>query len=1127
MSEQSKKQAFEPVPQAFDFAQAEHALVARWKERETYEKSLAQRKDAPKFVFFEGPPTANGLPHPGHALTRTIKDIFPRYKTMAGYYCERKAGWDTHGLPVEIEVCKELGIIDGGKQAIEDYGIEQFNRRCIESVFRYQKEWEDLTDRIGFWVNLPDAYVTFHQSYVESVWWALKTLFDRGLLYQGHKVVWWWAQGGTALSAGEVGEGYRETDDPAITVSLQLTADSAKHLGISHAPVRLLVWTTTPWTLSSNCAACVGPEIEYAIVKTTLPDESHVFYLLAAALVDKHFEQDAEILRIVKGSDLLGLQYEPLFHYDTPKQLEADAPSKKHWVIIPGDFVDISTGTGIVHIAPAFGEDDYRVCKENGVGFLCFVKTDGTFDARVKDLDPYDQTPIAGQFCKAADKAIIRLIKERGALLKHEQYRHPYPFCPRADKDPLIQYARKSWFIRTSQFVPDFLANNSEIAWQPAHIRDGRFGNFLENNVDWALSRERYWGTPLPIWICEKTGHMECVASYAELLAKPDVQGLEVWEKAKAETPSLSDHLKVHKPYIDAVTFQSPKDATARMRRVTEVIDVWFDAGSMPFAQWGYPHVAGSHERFDENFPADFISEAIDQTRGWFYALLAISTVVHGKTDHGWPHPFKNCICLGHILAEDGLKLSKRLKNYSEPKLLMDKFSADAMRWSFVAKNSPTSSIRFSDRAVEEAQRELLIRWLNVYSFFIIYANLDGFDPAGIPHAATGGALPAPAAGGAAPCRPLDERAELDRWILNDLSRTVLAVRTALDAYDPYPAAREISGFVDSLSNWYVRRSRPRFWSSGWSADKADAYWTLYECLLTLARLTAPFTPFFSDTTWQNLAKPAPGAAESVHLEDYPCADPGNIDHALLQQMDVTREAVNLGLSARRAANIKVRQPLGQCQIVLASPALEPGLEKHLDLLREELNIKDIAFTSEPERYVSYEVRPNFKVLGPKFGKKIQAVRAALAAGDGAAFYAQLQAGTLYLDLDGERVALSDEDVEVRLTPKEGFAAAQGRHMVIVIATEITEALRHEGWVREFIRAVQDLRKEQELAYDARIAITFDTADAALASVVDQFQAEIAAEVLANSIVQASLAPDASRACSIDDFNLQLAIQVL
>ncbi len=1133
-------QAFEPVPSPFNFAKAEHEVIAYWKENQIYHQSLKQRADAPRFVFYEGPPTANGMPHPGHCLTRTIKDIFPRYKTMAGYYCERKAGWDTHGLPVEVEVCKELGIIDGGKAAIEEYGVEKFNRTCIDSVFRYTKEWEELTDRIGFWVDLDQAYVTFHQTYVESVWWALKQLFDRGLLYQGHKVVWWWAQGGTALSAGEVGEGYRDTDDPAITVRLDLTDASKEALGLAGETVGLLVWTTTPWTLSSNCAAAVGEDIEYAVVKQVDEDGKATHSILASALLEKYFDKEkVEVVRSLTGKELLGLSYMPLFNYATPRALDSDQHSEKHWQIIPGDFVDLETGTGIVHIAPAFGEDDYRICKEQGVGFLCFVHPDGTFDERVTDVDPYDQTPIAGQFCKAADKAITRILKEQGVLVKHDQYRHSYPFCPRADKDPLIQYARESWFIKTSQFVEQFLANNKKIGWQPEHIRDGRFGKFLENNVDWSLSRERYWGTPLPVWVCEKTGHMECIGSYEELLAKPGVTGAEMWEETKAAHPEYSDHLKVHKPYIDAITYQSPQDPTARMRRVPEVIDCWFDAGCMPFAQWGYPYVDGSKEKFDERFPADFISEAIDQTRGWFYALLAISTLVHGEKKQPWPHPFKDCICLGLIQGEDGLKLSKRLKNYQEPSLLFEEYSADALRWSFVAKNPPTTSTRLSEEIVKEVQRELLMRWYNVYSFFVIYANLDGFNPADAPAAylkaleeklATGtwpemdASVWTETAQGKALCAPPKKRGELDRWILSELAQTVSEVRASLDGFETYPAARRLSAFVDSLSNWYVRRSRARFWASEWTQDKADAYWTLYECLLDLARLVAPFTPFFAETTWRNLTSSLPGVAPSVHLSAYPVVDTAQIDPQLLDEMAATREAVNLGLSARRGANIKVRQPLGRCELVLSDNAMQTGLERHFDLLKEELNIKEINFTDQPESYVSYEVKPNFKLLGPKFGKKVKAIGAALRKGDGAAFYAQLQQGGITLDIDGESIVLTEEDVEVRLTPKEGFAAAQGKNMVVVLSTEITEVLRQEGWVREFIRCVQDLRKDQGLAYDARIEIHFETASTALADVIKTYADYISGETLADAIATATVTADTAKEINIDDAAIKVAI---
>jgi len=1075
---------FEPVSTPFDFAAAEHGVIDFWKREGVYARSLARRKSegASSFVFYEGPPTANGLPHPGHCLTRTIKDIFPRYKTMTGHYCERKAGWDTHGLPVEVEVCKELGILEGGKAAIEAYGIEAFNRKCIESVFRYQREWEELTDRIGFWVDLDDAYVTFHQSYVESVWWALKPLFERGLLDQGHKVVWWWAQGGTALSAGEVGEGYRETDDPAITVRLRLTEEAKARYSLEGEAVSLLIWTTTPWTLVSNCAAAVGPDLDYAIVKVSQEEGYDEYFVLAKACVERYFGEDAEIVDEFLGDALIGVGYAPLFDYGSPTMIESDEPSAKHWVVIPGDFVDIETGTGIVHIAPAFGEDDYRVCKENGVGFLCYVQPDGTFDARVTAADPYDGAAFAGQFCKGADKGIIRWLKDRGLLLRHDTYRHPYPFSPRAENDPLIQYARRSWFIRTSDFVGDFVSNNREIYWQPEHIRDGRFGNFLENNVDWAISRERYWGTPLPVWVCEATGHMEAIGSYEELLAKPDVRGTEVWDEAKRADPDLSDHLRVHKPYIDAVTYASPKDASARMRRVPEVIDVWFDAGSMPFAQWGYPHRAGSEAMLWERFPADFISEAIDQTRGWFYALLAISTVLFGK-EKPWPHPYRNCICLGHIMGEDGLKLSKRLKNYSEPSLLFEKFSADALRWSFVSKNPPTSSTRLSEKSVEEAQRELLLRWFNVYSFFVIYANLDGFDPTQVEG------------------RPREARSELDRWILHELDRTVIEVREAMDAYECYPAGRLVSDFVDSLSNWYVRRSRSRFWASAWTEDKADAYQTLYTCLLDLARLAAPFTPFFSEVTWRNLVRPLDDAPMSVHLAEYPAADPAGLDRGLIEQMRITRQAVNLGLSARRTENIKVRQPLARCELVVSDEKQRAGLEKHIDLLKEELNIKEIEFSSNPDEYVTYEVKPNFQRLGPKLGKQVKAVGKALAQADSAALFSAMQEkGSVTLDLDGDSVTLEEDDLDVRLAAKDGFAAAQGRDLVVVITTEITDDLRREGWVRDFIRIVQDRRKDLGLAYDARIHVHVETDAEALRDALRAFDETIRGEVLADAI---------------------------
>ncbi|HOK88736.1 MAG TPA: isoleucine--tRNA ligase [Candidatus Hydrogenedentes bacterium] len=1124
-----KEAVFTPVPSDFSFARAEHDIIRFWQERQVYRRSLERRAGCPKFVFYEGPPTANGMPHPGHCLTRTIKDIFPRYQTMAGRYCERKAGWDTHGLPVEIEVCKELGIIDGGKAAIEAYGIDRFNRACVDSVFRYKREWEALTNRIGFWVNLDEAYVTFHQSYVESVWWALKRLFDEGLLYQGHKVVWWWAQGGTALSSGEVGEGYREVDDPAITVRLDLVPASCRRLGLD-GEVSLLVWTTTPWTLSSNCAAAVGPDVSYAAVRA----DGHT-YLLAEALVSRYFEgNQCEVVKTFRGSDLVGLAYEPLFRYAEPVRIDnPDQPSDRHWVVIPGDFVDLETGTGIVHIAPAFGEDDYRVCREQGIGFLCFVRPDGTFDERVSDRDPYDGTPIAGRFCKDADKSIIRVLKDRGMIIRHEQYRHAYPFCPRAENDPLIQYARKSWFIRTSAFIKLFLENNRHIGWQPEHIRDGRFGNFLENNVDWALSRERYWGTPLPVWVCEKTGKMECVGSYAELMAKPGVTGMEAWEQARAADPSLPEDLKIHRPYIDAITYQSPWDPTARMRRVPEVIDCWFDAGSMPFAQWGYPHQSGSEERFEANFPADFISEALDQTRGWFYALLAISTLLFGRDGkRAWPHPFRNCICLGLIHGEDGLKLSKRLKNYRSPSELFESYSADAFRWSMIFKTPPTSSIRLAERNVEEAQRELLIRWYNCWSFFVIYANLDGFRPVDAPQAFLRSLgvddPPAPREPVDRPAwRPVDERGELDRWISHYLAQTTLDVREALDEYDCYRAAQALNAFLDGLSNWYVRRSRGRFWASRWDRDKTDAYWTLYETLLRFAQLMAPFTPFFAEVTWRNLAAPLAGAPESVHLSDYPEARPEAVDQSLLEAMALTREAVSLGLSARRVANIRVRQPLALCEIIPASEAARQVLEGYIPLLAEELNIKQVAFSDRPEQYVDYTVKPNFKTLGPKLGARVKRVAAVLGQAAGAALYREMtEEGSLTLEVDGDTVVLSPEDVEIRLQPKSGFTAAHSARMVVALSTEITPELRQEGWAREVIRLIQDQRKALNVAYDARIRVMMRVESPELLEAFRRFESEIRETVLATSIDWNADLPADARTEDVDGFPVRLAISL-
>ncbi|HEX4148069.1 MAG TPA: isoleucine--tRNA ligase, partial [Pirellulales bacterium] len=696
-----------------------------------YEKSLERPSPRGPFIFYEGPPTANGMPHPGHCLTRAIKDLFPRYRTMRGYRCERKAGWDTHGLPVEVEVCKELGI--HSKEEIEAFGIEPFIHKCQQSVWRYMREWEKLTERIGFWIRLDEAYVTYHQSYVESVWWSLKNLFDRGLLYQGHKIVWWWAQGGTALSAGEVGQGYREVADPSVYVRFPL---------VDEPDAALLVWTTTPWTLPSNQFAAVHPTLDYSIV---LDEQSGEKLIIASALVEQLRSKTGRELTeqaTLKGAELVGRRYRPPFDYyyqalgDRQGKLKLGANEHLAWRVVPAEFVTIDSGTGVVHQAPAFGEVDFEVLQSEagrfelgqGPELICAVAPDGRFTLEAPDY--------AGRWVKEADKDITRELRRRGLLLHQEQYLHDYPFCWRAEQDPLIQYPRESWFIRTTQFKDRMLENNSRIHWLPEHIRDGRFGNFLQSNVDWALSRERYWGTPLPIWVCEATGTMEAVASYDELLAKPGVAGTEAWAAAKAAQPDLSEHLKVHKPYIDAITYDSPQAPGKRMRRVGDVIDCWFDSGAMPFAQWGWPHAGGGE--FAQNFPADFISEALDQTRGWFYSQLAISTLLFSPGNDelpadaphpAYPHPFRNCIVLGLMLGEDGQKMSKQKRNYREPGEIFDKYGADALRWYFFANQPPWTSIRYSEQAIKDSIPEFLLRLWNVYSFFVIYATIDGFDP--------------------------------------------------------------------------------------------------------------------------------------------------------------------------------------------------------------------------------------------------------------------------------------------------------------------------------------------------------------------------------------------------------------
>ena len=1086
---------FSAVSTDVRFPELEEEVLAFWDAQDIYAQSLRRRADAPPFVFFEGPPTANGLPHPGHCLTRAIKDLFPRYKTMRGFRCERKAGWDTHGLPVEVEVGKELGI--HSKEEIEAYGIEPFIQKCQQSVWRYMQQWERLTRRLGFWVDMPSAYVTYHQSYVESVWWSLQQLFDRGLLYQGHKIVWWWAQGGTALSSGEVGQGYRETADPSVMVKFPLVDDPGRSL---------LVWTTTPWTLPSNQFAAVHPELEYTLVRDVEGgDQLYVASALLEQIASKSRRQ-LEPLETCLGSSLVGRRYVPPFDYyrgplaDPQGTLADGGREHLYWRVVAADFVTTDSGTGLVHQAPAFGEVDYDVLVGQQARFvddqqpqlLYCVGPDGKFTAEAPEL--------VGQWVKDADKPVIRMLKERGLLFHLDQYLHDYPFCWRAEEDPLIQYPRESWFIRTTQFRDQMLQNNAQIGWLPEHIRDGRFGNFLASNVDWALSRERFWGTPLPIWVCQETGQMEAVGSYDQLLAKPGVTGTEVWAQAKAARPELADDLRVHKPYIDAVEYDSPFAPGARMRRVTEVIDCWYDSGAMPFAQWGYPHAAGSAERFASQFPADFISEAIDQTRGWFYSQLAISTMLFSD-QQAYPHPFRNCIVLGLMLGEDGNKMSKSKRNYREPTEIFDRYGADALRWFFYANQPPWTAIRYREQSIRDSIPEFLLRLWNVFSFFTIYAEIDGFDPTeglGAVEQLTPDELRV-----AVGYRPAAQRAEIDRWILSELHRTIAGVTERMDAYDNYGACQRVTDLVDGLSNWYVRRSRDRFWAADkTSPDKLDAYWTLYEALLEITKLVAPFVPFLAETLWQKLTAPVAGRVlQSVHLCDYPTANEARIDHALSIRMRLLREIASLGRAARAEAKLKVRQPLQKVEVVLADDSHTQWLQMHDALVREELNVKTVDYTTDARQYVQYNVQPNFKRLGPRVGRLMPQVKKALTGADGGQLLSQLQsAGKIVLAVDGQSIELDDQDIEVRLQAREGWTAAQGATCVVVLSTEVTEELKREGIVKDVIRLIQNRRKEMACNFTDRVDVGIVTGSEEIRQAIAEHRQLIAGETLAQSV---------------------------
>jgi isoleucyl-tRNA synthetase len=998
-----------PLPQNVRFPALEEEVLERWRERDVFKESMRRREGAEPFVFYEGPPTANGRPGSHHVLARVFKDVFPRYQTMRGRYVERKGGWDCHGLPVEIAVEQQLGFT--AKADIERYGIAEFNRKCRESVFEFLEDWTALTERIGYWVDLEHPYRTLDAGYVESVWWALKTLWERDLLYEGHKVVPYCPRDGTALSSHEVAQGYKDVEDPSVYVEFGVLEGA----GALRPGDRVLAWTTTPWTLLSNAALAVSPELAY--VRT---DDGHV---LAEARVAAVLGEDAQVADRFHGRDMLGARYEPPFDFIAT----AEFGPKGH-TVVPGDFVSADDGTGVVHTSISFGEDDFRIGLEQGIPVINPVRLDGTYEDR---MGPY-----AGRFVKEADADIVEDLRGRGKLLRSEQYLHAYPHCWRCGT-PLLYYAKPSWYIRTSSLRDRLLAANETIDWHPEHIKHGRFGRWLENNVDWAISRERYWGTPLPIWR-NAAGETLAVSSLAEL---------EQLSGVALEDP--------HRPYVDDVEIPSPTGGEP-LRRVPEVIDVWFDSGAMPFAQHHAPHE--NEDVFRERFPADYICEAIDQTRGWFYSLLAVSTLLFDEA------PYRTCLVLGHIADPDGKKMSKSLGNIVVPWDVIDEHGADAFRWYYLTSKQPWDGYLFSVDTVGESVRQFMLQLWNTYGFYVMYANVnDVRDHAG------------PAT-------------DLDRWALSRLQATVAEVRDRLDAYDATRAGQAIAAFVDELSNWYVRRSRPRFWDGD-----AAAFGTLHACLVTVAKLLAPFCPFLADEIYDNLD----GSEPSVHLCDFP--EPGARDLELEHAMGVARESVRLGLAARGQAKLKVRQPL-RAAVVVAAGAERAAIERLAPTVLEELNVKQLRYVTQADELGSYEVKPNYRSLGPRFGKQMPLAAAAIAALDPAHVADALRAGSpVGVSVDGHDHELGADDLVLAMKPLEGYQLEREGSHAVALELALDDDLRREGLAREIVHAVQAARKAAGLAVEDRIELELG-GDGELLAAARAHEGYLAGETLAVAV---------------------------
>src|SRR5829696_5377308 len=999
----------EPLPSNVSFPALEETVLARWRERDVFKESMRRREGAPPFVFYEGPPTANGFPGSHHVLARVFKDVFPRYKTMTGHHVERKAGWDTHGLPVEIAVEQQLGFTS--KDDIERYGIAEFNRKCREAVLEHLEDWRALTERIAYWVDMDAAYYTLDPGYIESVWWALKTMWERDLLYEGHKVVPYCARCGTALSSHEVAQGYKDVEDPSVFVRFPVTRPA----GALRAGDTLLVWTTTPWTLVTNAAVAVDPELTY--VRTAGGE------VLAEALAARVLGDDVEIVDRFPGSELLGAGYAPPFDF-----IPASEWGPKAHTVLPGDFVSAEDGTGIVHTAIAFGEEDFRLGAEQGLAVVNPVKLDGTYDERIG--------PYAGRWVKDADDDLIEDLRSRGRVLRAERLLHAYPHCWRCGT-PLLYYAKPSWYIRTSSMRERLLAANETVEWYPPHIKHGRFGKWLENNVDWAISRERYWGTPLPVWRCGN-GHAVCAGSFAE-----------VEERSGRELPDP------HRPYVDEHTWPCA-ECGEEMRRVPEVIDVWFDSGSMPFAQRHAPFE--NEDRFRETFPADYICEAIDQTRGWFYSLIAISTLLFDRA------PYRTVLCLGHIADPEGKKMSKSLGNIVVPWEVIQRHGADAFRWYYLTSKQPWDGYLFSTETVGESVRQFLLQLWNTYGFYVLYANANEITDPGEP------------------------ATELDRWAISRLNATMAEVRERMEDYDATRAGQAIAAFVDELSNWYVRRSRRRFWDGD-----PSAFGTLKTCLVEVTKLLAPFTPFVADAIFENLD----GSLDSVHLADFPHAGPRDVE--LEDAMAVARETVRLGLAARGHGKLKVRQPL-RAAVVVAAGEERAAIERMRDVVIDELNVKELRFVSEAGELGSYEVKPNYRALGPRFGKQMPQVAAAIEALEPAHVAGALRAGhTVAISVDGHDHELGPEDLTLAMEPLAGYQLEREGTHAVALELELDDELRREGLAREVVHAVQNARKAAGLNVEDRIALTLG-GDEALLAAARAHEGYVTGETLATSV---------------------------